>query len=204
MPYAGDDVSELEARQEPRLVRALEMVAPGTAVREGLDNIVQGRTGALICIGESEELNFLLSGGVKLDVDYTPAMVYQLAKMDGAIVLASNGTNSWPNCALRTRPPVAEPATPRPGERFQATDRVFFAIFAIRSVVSLYLDGAKYCRRTFRRSGQGPQAGNARQVRSRLDQCRPLPPRFERRDPARRVLCPALGARYMMAVEIER
>ena len=71
MPYAGDDVSELEARQEPRLVRALEMVAPGTAVREGIDSIVQGRTGALVCIGESEELSFLLSGGVKLDVDYT-------------------------------------------------------------------------------------------------------------------------------------
>ena len=42
MPYAGDDVSELEARQEPRLVRALEMIAPGTAVREGIDSIVQG------------------------------------------------------------------------------------------------------------------------------------------------------------------
>ena len=51
MPYAGDDGGELEARQEPRLVRALEMVAPGTAVREGLDNIVPARTGALICIG---------------------------------------------------------------------------------------------------------------------------------------------------------
>src|SRR5215212_3290738 len=80
MPYAGDDVAELEARQEPKLVRALEMVAPGTAVREGLDNIVQGGTGALICIGESEELSFLLSGGVKLEVDYTPALLYQLAK----------------------------------------------------------------------------------------------------------------------------
>ena len=79
MPYAGDEVGELEARQEPRLVRALEMVAPGTAVREGLDNIVQGRTGALICIGESEELSFLLSGGMKLDLDYTPAMLYQVA-----------------------------------------------------------------------------------------------------------------------------
>src|SRR4029077_3640213 len=82
MPYAGDDVAELEAGQEPRLFRALEMVAPGTAVREGLDNIVQGGTGALICIGESEELSFLPSGGVKLDVDYTPALLYQLAKMD--------------------------------------------------------------------------------------------------------------------------
>ena len=119
MPYAGDDVSELEARQEPRLVRALEMVAPGTAVREGLDQIVQGRTGALICIGESEELSFLLSGGVKLDVDYTPALLYQLAKMDGAIVLASNGTKIlWANVQLMPDPTILSletgPATARP------------------------------------------------------------------------------------------
>ena len=64
MPYngsvdhAGEGVSELEHRQEPRLVRALEMVAPGTAIREGLDNILRARTGALLVIGEGEELSF--------------------------------------------------------------------------------------------------------------------------------------------------
>src|SRR3712207_7251221 len=51
-----------------RSVKALEMVAPGSALREGLDHIVHARTGALICIGESDELSFLYSGGVKLDV----------------------------------------------------------------------------------------------------------------------------------------
>ena len=125
------------------------MVAPGTAVREGLDNIVQGRTGALICIGESEELNFLLSGGVKLDVDYTPAMVYQLAKMDGAIVLASNGTKIlWANVQLMPDPTILSLETGtrhRTGERVsKQTDALVIAISASRSVVSLYLDGAKY------------------------------------------------------------
>src|ERR671918_2014969 len=101
MPYAGDDVAELEARQEPRLVRALEMIAPGTAVREGVDAIVQARTGALICIGDSEELSFLYSGGLKVEVDYTPAILFQLAKMDGAITLSSNGTKiGWANVQL--------------------------------------------------------------------------------------------------------
>ena len=38
---SGEELSELEARQEPRLVKSLEMVAPGSAVREGIDNIVQ-------------------------------------------------------------------------------------------------------------------------------------------------------------------
>ncbi|MEA2427222.1 MAG: diadenylate cyclase, partial [Thermoleophilaceae bacterium] len=45
---AGDELTDLEHRQEPRLVRALEMVAPGTALREGLDNILNARTGALL------------------------------------------------------------------------------------------------------------------------------------------------------------
>ncbi len=149
MPYAGDDVAELEARQEPRLVRALEMVAPGTAVREGLDNIVQGGTGALICIGESEELSFLLSGGVKLEVDYTPAMLYQLAKMDGAIILAANGTKMmWANVQLMPDPTILSLETGtrhRTAERVsKQTDALVIAISASRSVVSLYLDGAKY------------------------------------------------------------
>jgi len=149
MPYAGDDVAELEARQEPRLVRALEMVAPGTAVREGLDNIVQGGTGALISIGESEELSFLLSGGVKLDVDYTPAMLYQLAKMDGAITLSENATKiQWANVQLMPDPTITSLETGtrhRTGERVsKQTDALVIAISASRSVVSLYLDGAKY------------------------------------------------------------
>ena len=74
MEPAPDDVSELESRQEPRLVRALEMVAPGTAVREGIEHILHAHTGALICIGDSDELSFLYSGGVKLEIDYTPAV----------------------------------------------------------------------------------------------------------------------------------
>jgi diadenylate cyclase len=149
MLYAGDDVAELEARQEPRLVRALEMVAPGTAVREGLDSIVQARTGALVCIGESEELSFLLSGGVKLDVDYTPALLYQLAKMDGAIILSTNATKiCWANVQLMPDPTILSLET---GTRHRTAERVskqtgalVIAISQRRDVVSLYVEGGKY------------------------------------------------------------
>ena len=48
------------------------MVAPGTPLREGIDNIVHSRTGGLIVVGEAEEVSFLFSGGIRLDVDYTP------------------------------------------------------------------------------------------------------------------------------------
>src|SRR5215213_4737291 len=103
----GEELAELEARQEPRLVKALEMVAPGTSLREGIDNIVHARTGGLIVTGETEELNFLFSGGIKLDIDYTPALLYQVAKRDGAsAVNASASKISWAKDQLRRDPTI--------------------------------------------------------------------------------------------------
>src|SRR3954469_3651921 len=147
--HAGAEVAELENRQEPRLVRALELVAPGSALREGLDHIVQAHTGALIAIGDHDELSFLLSGGIKLEVDYTPAMVYELAKMDGAIILSENATkNLWANVQLMPDPTIMSMET---GTRHRTAERVskqtaslVIAISQRRDVVSLYLDGAKY------------------------------------------------------------
>src|SRR5213592_3213409 len=105
-PRPGDElIAELESRQTSRLVRALEMVAPGTALREGLDNILHARTGGMIVIGDPDELAFLFSGGIKLDVDYTPALLYQVAKMDGAIVLDPRGRKiCWANVQLMPDP----------------------------------------------------------------------------------------------------
>jgi len=108
-------------------VKALEMVAPGTALREGIDNIVHARTGGLIVVGDADDLAFLFSGGLKLDIDYTPAFLYQLAKMDGALVLSANATKIvWANVqrtphrrssrsrpARATAPPSASPSRPR-------------------------------------------------------------------------------------------
>ena len=42
---------DTEVRAEPGLMKALEMIAPGTALREGSDSILHARTGGLIVIG---------------------------------------------------------------------------------------------------------------------------------------------------------
>ncbi len=144
-----EELIELETRQEPRLVKALEMVAPGTALREGIDNIVHARTGGLIVIGEPDELSFLFSGGIKLDIDYTPALLYQVAKMDGAIALNANATKiSWANVQLMPDPTILSLETGtrhRTAERVsKQTDALVVAISQRREVVSLYVDGAKY------------------------------------------------------------
>jgi diadenylate cyclase len=146
---SGDELNELESRQEPRLVKALEMVAPGTALREGLDNILHARTGGLLCIGNDDELSFLFSCGIKLDVDYTPALLYQVAKMDGAIVLNANATKiAMANVQLMPDPTILSLETGtrhRTAERVsKQTDAIVIAISQRREVVSLYVDGGKY------------------------------------------------------------
>jgi diadenylate cyclase len=145
----GDDLQELEARQDPRLLRALDIVAPGTALREGIDNIVHSRTGGLIVIGDPEEVSFLFSGGINLDIDYTPALLYQVAKMDGAIVLNEQATKIvCANVQLMPDPTILSSETGtrhRTAERVsKQTDALVVAVSERRDVVSLYLGGMKY------------------------------------------------------------
>ena len=131
------------------MVRALEMVAPGTALREGIDNILHAHTGGLIVIGDADELPFLFSGGIKLDLEYSPALLYELAKMDGAIVLSSNATKIvHVNVQLTPDPTILTFETGtrhRTAERVsKQTDALVVAISERREVVSLYVDGIKY------------------------------------------------------------
>src|ERR1700710_616789 len=146
---SGDELHELSERQDPRLLRALDVVAPGGSLREGIDNIVHSRTGGLIVVGELDDISHMLSGGIKLDVDYTPAMLYQVAKLDGAIVLNSEATTiAWANVQLMPDPTILSSETGtrhRTAERIsKQTDALVIAISQRRDVVSLYVDGAKY------------------------------------------------------------
>ena len=125
------------------------MVAPGTALREGIDNIVHAHSGGLIVIGDADELAFLFSGGIRLELDYSPAFLYELAKMDGAIVLSSNATKiAHINVQLTPDPTILTLET---GTRHRTAERVskqadalVVAVSERREVVSLYVDGLKY------------------------------------------------------------
>ena len=145
----GDELQELSERQDPRLLRALDVVAPGGALREGIDNIVHSRTGGLLVVGDLDDISHLLSGGIVLDVDYSPAMLYQVAKMDGAIVLNGEATKiAWANVQLMPDPTILSSET---GTRHRTAERVskqttalVIAISQRRDVVSLYVEGTKY------------------------------------------------------------
>ena len=66
---------------------ALQDIAPGTALREGLERIQRSHTGALIALGFSPELQELCSGGFDLDVEFTASRLRELCKMDGAVII---------------------------------------------------------------------------------------------------------------------
>ncbi|MBA2510328.1 MAG: DNA integrity scanning protein DisA [Rubrobacteraceae bacterium] len=74
------------------LVGALRLVAPGTDLREAIENVIRAHNGALIVVSRPEKLERLgiISGGMKLGLDFAPMRLYELAKMDGAIVLSPN------------------------------------------------------------------------------------------------------------------
>jgi diadenylate cyclase len=147
--HVGDELNELEARLDPRLLRALDIVSPGTPLREGIDNILHAQTGGLILIADTDEVSFLFSGGIKLDIEYTPALLYQVAKMDGAIVLSADASKiAWANVQLMPDPTILSMET---GTRHRTAERVakqtkalVIAISQRRDVVSLYVDGIKY------------------------------------------------------------
>ena len=67
--------------KEEELIDILKLVAPGTDIRQGLENILKSKTGALIVVGDSKEVLDIVDGGFYIDVDYTPAKLYELAKM---------------------------------------------------------------------------------------------------------------------------
>jgi diadenylate cyclase len=77
-----------ERSEETLLLRAtLASIAPGTSLRDGLDRILRGRTGALIVLGNDKVVDSIATGGFDLNVPFTATGLRELAKMDGAIIV---------------------------------------------------------------------------------------------------------------------
>jgi len=56
-----------------RFRKSLQMLAPGTDFRQGIENVIQAKTGALIVVGDSPEVMGIASGGFHIDCEFTPA-----------------------------------------------------------------------------------------------------------------------------------
>jgi diadenylate cyclase len=121
----------------------LKMLAPGSIFRVGVENILQASTGGLIVVGDSPQLMDLVSGGFHIDCEYSPARLYELAKMDGAIIMNSDASRILiANAQLDPDPQLPSNET---GIRHRTAQRVALqtgelvvAISQRRKVVTLY------------------------------------------------------------------
>lgn len=135
--------------EDKKFLDALRKVAPGTALREGLSYIMQGGTGALIVVSSSPKVRALAEGGVKINCPFQPTLIYELAKMDGAIFIDKDITRiisantflmpdeSIPSEETGTRHRAAQRLATQTGE-------MVIAISQRRSTITLYIGGIKH------------------------------------------------------------
>ena len=136
-------------RRSEALLEALRMVAPGTPLRDGIDRILQANKGALIVVGDGPEVLSVCSGGFLLDAEFTPQRLSELAKMDGALILAADVARvARGNVHLVPDPNIPTSET---GTRHRTAERVarqidvpVISVSEAMSVVTIYRDDSKY------------------------------------------------------------
>ena len=112
----------MAARRSAAVQAALAQAAPGTPLREGLDRIVKAKMGALVVVGDGPEVLNICSGGFLLDAVFSPQRLSELAKMDGAIILAADASRiARANVHLVPNPDVPTSET---GTRHRTAERV--------------------------------------------------------------------------------
>jgi diadenylate cyclase len=131
------------------LREAVARLAPGTGLRDGLERILRGRTGALIVLGYDDSVEAICDGGFSLDVRYAPTRLRELSKMDGAVVLSTDG-----NRILRANVQlVPDPSIPtdESGTRHRSAERAavptgypVISVSHSMSTVTVYLGGERH------------------------------------------------------------
>ncbi|MDN5725142.1 MAG: DNA integrity scanning diadenylate cyclase DisA [Propionibacteriales bacterium] len=124
-------------------------MAPGTPLRDGLERILRGRTGALIVLGRNRAVDQVSTGGFELSVPFSAQSIRELAKMDGAIVM---DTDSLTITAAGVHlMPDARIETPETGTRHRTADRVarqcevpVITVSASMSTLSLFLNDGRH------------------------------------------------------------
>lgn len=139
----------LRLEKDKELKSILKLLAPGTQLRDGLENILRAKTGGLIVLGDSEQILKIVDGGFKINSEYSPSYIYELAKMDGAIVLSSDLKRIV--CANAQLIPESNVQTFETGTRHRTADRVAKQIGAIviaisqrRNIITVYKSNIKY------------------------------------------------------------
>jgi len=138
-----------DPRLDPKILAAVGRIAPGTDLRSAIDDIIRSREGALIVIGDPKELSFLFSGGIQLDEPFRPQLLYEVAKMDGAIIVNESVSKLvHANVQLMPDPtiPSVETGTRhRTAERVaKQTEALVISISQQRETVTVFVGHSRY------------------------------------------------------------
>jgi diadenylate cyclase len=141
--------SEDDPRRDPRLLAAISTIAPGTELRQAINDIIRSHEGALVVVGDPQALSFLYSGGIRLDQPFTPQLLFELAKMDGAIIVNGDLTKlAYANVQLMPDPTIPSNETGtrhRTAERVaKQTDALVVSISQQRETVSVFVGPLRY------------------------------------------------------------
>lgn len=134
---------------DARFIKTIKTLAPGTTLREGLENVLRAKMGALVLVGDSPSALDIVDGGFELNSEFTPSGFYELAKMDGAIVLSNDGKHiMFANAQLTPDPGILTSET---GTRHRTAERaakqtgaLVVAISQRRNIITVYLGCLKY------------------------------------------------------------
>ena len=132
-----------------KALQTLKLISPGTELRLGIDHVLKAKTGGLIVIADNEDVMKIVDGGFNINAEYTPAYLYELAKMDGAIVLSGDIKKIlYANAQLI---PDYSIVTKETGTRHRTAERVakqtggiVIAISQRRNVITVYQGDKKY------------------------------------------------------------
>src|SRR6201996_8667775 len=135
--------------RDDALRAVLASVAPGTWLRDGLERILRGNTGALITVGWDRVVESLCTGGFPLDVEFSATRLRELCKMDGAVVLSTDGARIiFAASHLMPDPAIA---TEESGTRHRTAQRVArqtsFPVISVSQsmrIISLYVGDRRY------------------------------------------------------------
>lgn len=140
----------MKKKEDNKITDILKKIAPGTLIRNGLENILRARTGALLYFTDNpENINKLVDGGFYINEEYSPSKLYELAKMDGAIVLSADmkkilfaNAELIPDSSIST---VETGTRHRTAERTaKQTGELVISISQRRNIITIFIDNERY------------------------------------------------------------
>lgn len=140
----------MRKKNENAIIDILKLIAPGTPIRDGLENILRAKTGALLLITDDNDIiKEVVDGGFTINEDYTSSKLYELAKMDGAIVLSGDLKKIlFANAQLI---PSREIETMETGTRHRTAERtakqtgeLVISISQRRNIITIFKGNARY------------------------------------------------------------